>query len=139
MTEQRMRELRARLAASRAQAFEFAQAIKHEEPPSSEAQPAATHAGGFPHSRLMRALMSPHAGIAPVTAALAVTVLRPRLLLSALRLAPMLWPLFMRHVLPRLLGQLSGQRRSVAPLRQGLAALPASLRPHRDRVPLRAR
>ena len=63
------------------------------------------HDTGFPHSRLMRALLSKTGGLALGSAALAATVLRPRWLTGALRLTPMLRPVFMRYVLPRLLGQ----------------------------------
>jgi len=53
----------------------------------------------------MRALIGKRVGVALGTAAVAATVLRPRLLMGALRLTPMLRPLLMRYVLPRLLRQ----------------------------------
>ena len=102
--EQRIARLCGRLHDSRAQFFDVVQAMRGEEPAQSalSSQPPDS---GFPHSRLMRALMGKRVGVVLGTAALAATVLRPRLLLSALRLTPMLRPLLMRYLLPRLLGQ----------------------------------
>jgi hypothetical protein len=95
--------VRQRLHESREQFFDLAQAMRgHSPPPAEEGEPADS---GFPHSRLMRALMGKPVGVALGTAAVAATVLRPRLLMGALRLTPMLRPLLMRYVLPRLLGQ----------------------------------
>jgi hypothetical protein len=103
-SEQHIARVRWRLHESREQFFDLAQAMRGQPSPSAEAcgQPADS---GFPHSRLMRALMGKPVGVALGTAAVAATVMRPRLLLGALRLTPMLRPLLMRYVLPRLLGQ----------------------------------
>jgi len=93
-----------RLHQSREEFFDLAQALRGHAPPPAE---GPEHAGdtGFPHSRLMRALMGKPFGIALGTAAVAATMLRPRLLVRALRFAPVLRPLLVRYVLPRLLGQ----------------------------------
>ena len=102
--EQRIAHLRDRLGDSREQIAELFEAIRGQGPPPAE------HAGapvdtGFPHSRLMRALMGKPIGVALGTAAVAATVMRPGLLLRALKYTPMLRPVLMRYVLPRLLGQ----------------------------------
>lgn len=103
-SEQQIARLRLRLHASREEFFDIAQAMRGPANTSAgEEEPAVD--GGFPHSRLMRALMGKPVGVALGTAAVAATMLRPRLLLRALRLTPMLRPLLMRYVLPRLLGQ----------------------------------
>jgi len=103
-SEQRIARLQQRLQQSREEFFELAQAMRGQAPPPDEAH---AHPGdsGFPHSRLMRALMGKPFGIALGTAAVAATMLRPRLLVRALRFAPVLRPLLVRYVLPRLLGQ----------------------------------
>jgi hypothetical protein len=103
-SEQRVARLRARLAESRHQVFDLAHAMKGEGS-GHEGSGSAPEDSGFPHSRLMRLLMGKHVGVALGTAAVAATLLRPRLLLKALRLTPMLKPMLMRYVLPRLLGQ----------------------------------
>lgn len=103
-SEQRIARVRERLHGSREEFFELAQSMHGHEPESAEGHEHTADAG-FPHSRLMRALMGKRVGVALGTAAVAATVLRPRLLLRALRLTPMLRPLLMRYVLPRLLGQ----------------------------------
>jgi hypothetical protein len=103
-SEQRIARLRARLRDSRGEFFDVAQAMRGEAP-AQAALPQQAHDSGFPHSRLMRALMGKRVGVALGTAAVAATLLRPRLLMGALRLTPMLRPLFMRYLLPRLLGQ----------------------------------
>lgn len=103
-SEQHIARVRERLHGSREEFFNLAQAMRGHPLPSAAAygEPAAS---GFPHSRLMRALMGKPIGIALGTAAVAATLLRPRLLMGALRFTPMLRPLFTRYVLPRLLGQ----------------------------------
>ncbi|HTT06796.1 MAG TPA: hypothetical protein VMF64_16070 [Steroidobacteraceae bacterium] len=102
-SEQHIARVRARLHESREEFFELAQSMRgHTQGQPEAEEPVDT---GFPHSRLMRALMGKRVGLALGTAAVAATVLRPRLLLRALRLTPMLRPLLMRYVLPRLLGQ----------------------------------
>ncbi len=103
-SEQRIAWLHERLRDSRAQLFDLAQAMRGEDSPQARALREPPGAG-FPHSRLMRALMGKRVGVALGTAAIAATLLRPRLLLGVLRLSPMLRPLFMRYLLPRLLGQ----------------------------------
>jgi hypothetical protein len=99
-----MAQLHERLADSRRQMLELAQAMKGEQP----GRQAVTGEGldaGFPHSRLMRALMSKRAGLAIAVVAVAASILRPRLLLgAALRMTPMLKPALMRYLVPRLLG-----------------------------------
>jgi hypothetical protein len=102
--EQRIAHLSERLRDSRRQLVELAEAMRGERPPPGEPAEEQKH-GGFPHSRLMRALMGKPVGVALGTAAVAATMMRPRLLLGALRFTPMLRPLLMRYVLPRLLGQ----------------------------------
>jgi hypothetical protein len=105
-SEVRIARVRARLHESREQFFDLAQAMRgHADASAAGAQGEEPVDSGFPHSRLMRALMGKPVGVALGTAAVAATVLRPRLLLRALRLTPMLRPLLMRYVLPRLLGQ----------------------------------
>ena len=103
-SEQHIAQLRERLHESRAEFFDLAQTMGGHPPASAQSygEPADS---GFPHSRLMRALMGKSVGVALGTAAVAATVLRPRLLLGALRLTPMLRPLLTRYVLPRLFGQ----------------------------------
>lgn len=103
-SEQHIVQLRERLRESREQLFELAQAMRGHASPAGQTD-GEPKDSGFPHSRLMRALLGKRVGVALGTAAVAATVLRPRMLLAALRLTPMLRPLLMRYVLPRLLGQ----------------------------------
>ncbi|HWG77950.1 MAG TPA: hypothetical protein VN660_14320 [Steroidobacteraceae bacterium] len=102
--EQHIVQLRQRLHASREEFFGLAEAMRGHASPALQAH-GEPEDGGFPHSRLMRALIGKRVGVALGTAAVAATVLRPRLLMGALRLTPMLRPLLMRYVLPRLLRQ----------------------------------
>lgn len=102
--EQRIAHLRDRLGYSRGQIVELVEAMRGQGPPPSEGTGAPADTG-FPHSRLMRALMGRPIGVALGTAAVAATIMRPRLLLRALKFTPMLRPVLMRYVLPRLLGQ----------------------------------
>lgn len=102
-SEQRIERLQQRLRESRVEVFALAQAIKGHEPAPGASD--SSQDGGFPHSRLMRALLGKPGGIALGTVAVAATVMRPTLLLRALKLTPMLRPVLMRWVLPRLLGQ----------------------------------
>ena len=101
-SEAHFARLHQRLSTSRADVFHLAHALKGEDPEREETGAVATD-GGFPHSRLMRALVGKPLGVALGSAAVAATLLRPRLLLQALRLTPMLRPLLMRFVLPRIL------------------------------------
>lgn len=98
---ERVRLLQARLQQSREEIFAIARQMKGEE----EEQALLGAPGDFPHSRLMRALLGPQGRLLLGGAVVAVTLLRPRLLWRAARLAPMLRPLILRYLLPRLLGQ----------------------------------
>jgi hypothetical protein len=104
LAEQRIARLAGRLRDSREQMLELAEAMRDGGSPPGEGPTEPTQSG-FPHSRLMRLLMGRPIGLALGTAAVAATVMRPRLLLRALKFTPMLRPLLMRYVLPRLLGQ----------------------------------
>jgi hypothetical protein len=98
-------QLHARLADSREQMLQLAQAMKGEQPARQGLTEGALNTG-FPRSRLMRALMSKRAGVAIGVVAVAASILRPRLLLAtALRMTPMLKPALLRYLLPRLLEQ----------------------------------
>jgi hypothetical protein len=100
-----MAQLHERLADSRQQMLELAQEMKGEQP-GRQAVTGEALDSGFPHSRLMRALMSKPAGVAIGVVAVAASILRPRLLLgAALRMTPMLKPALMRYLVPRLLGR----------------------------------
>ncbi len=103
-SDRHLARLHERLAESRVQVFALARAIKHDAAERPRLTGQLTDSG-FPHSRLMRALMGKPAGIALGTAAVAATLLRPRWLTAALRLAPMLRPVLTRYLLPRLLGR----------------------------------
>lgn len=102
MIDARRLELRGRLQSSRQEIFHLAHAMKGHEPAPELAEESAE---SFPQSRLMRALLGREGRMLLGSAAVAVTLLRPKLLLRALRLAPALRPLIMRYLLPRMLGQ----------------------------------
>ena len=76
--------------------------LKGDEPaPQSQGEAA----GGFPHSRVMRALLSERGRMMLGGAALLLGVTRPRIIWRVVRLAPLLRPLVMRYLLPRFLQQ----------------------------------
>jgi hypothetical protein len=96
--------LRQRLQHSRAQIFALAHALKGDEPPPGTQRAAGGAAGsGFPHSRVMRALLSERGRMMLGGAALLVGVTRPKVIWRLVRFAPLLRPLAMRYLLPRFL------------------------------------
>jgi hypothetical protein len=97
-----MDALHARLHASREEIFGIAQAMKGEPEPAPELQHSA---GEFPQSRLMKVLLGRQARVLLSGTAVAVGMLRPKLLGSAARLAPVLRPVIMKYLLPTLLGR----------------------------------
>ena len=100
----RIARLRGRLASSRAQLFALVHVLKGD-PNQSENATAAEQGVSFPHSHTMRLLLGKPGRLALGGAAVALALLRPKLLGRAARFAPMLRPLLMRYILPRLLGQ----------------------------------
>jgi hypothetical protein len=95
-----------RLEASREEVFALAHVLKGD---ARELELAAVseelHAGFSPQSRLMRALLGRPGRVLLAGGAVALTLLRPRLLSGAMRLLPLMRPLLLRYLLPRLLGQ----------------------------------
>jgi len=99
LSEQRIENARERLQRSRQEIFALAHALRDD-----DAGAGVVHDnGGFPRSRLMRALTGEPGRALFGTAALAATVLKPSLLWRAARLTGLLRPLLVRYVLPRLL------------------------------------
>ena len=103
-SEQRIARLRGRLASSRAQLFALVHVMKGD-PNEAENATAAEQGVNFPHSHTMRVLLGKPGRLALGGAAVALALLRPKLLWRAARFTPMLRPLLMRYILPRLLGE----------------------------------
>lgn len=83
-----------RLRRSRAEIFEIAHEIKGDRSPMGPE---------FPRSRLLRALSGRSGKFALGSAAVAMAAMRPALVLRLWRLVPLLRPLLLRWVLPRIL------------------------------------
>jgi hypothetical protein len=75
------------------------------DPTESEHDVAAEQGVSFPHSHIMRALLGRPGRMLLGGAAVTTVLLRPGLLLRAVRFTPMLRQLLMRYLLPRLLGE----------------------------------
>ncbi|HEX4025222.1 MAG TPA: hypothetical protein VHX52_11055 [Steroidobacteraceae bacterium] len=101
VTEPQAERVRERLQESRAQIFALAHALKGDEP--AEAQQPAEAGDGFPHSRIIRALLGERSRMLFGGAALVLTLMRPRVIWRLVRFAPLLRPLLMRYLLPRFL------------------------------------
>lgn len=97
-TELRIASARERLQRSRQDIFALAHSLKGD-------QPVVAAGSGFPHSRIMRALVGERGRMVFGGAAIALTLLKPGIMWRLVRFAPLLRPLVMRYVLPRLLGQ----------------------------------
>jgi len=102
MTEQRINVARSRLQYSRAEMFALMHALKGDEPARQE---RAVDAVGFPHSRILRALLGGRGRMLLGAAALTLTLARPKLIWRALKFAPLLRPLLTRYLLTRFLEQ----------------------------------
>jgi len=87
---------RARLRASRAEIFRLARELRGDAPGEDSASAYRSH--------LMRALSGTGGKALLGVAVLAVALLRPRLLLGVVRLAPLLQPLVIRYLAHRILG-----------------------------------
>lgn len=89
-------QTRTRLQASRAEIFRLARDLRGDAPGEGS--------GSAYRSHLMRALSGTGGKAALGVAVLAVALLRPRLLLSLVRLAPLVQPLVIRYLAHRILG-----------------------------------
>jgi hypothetical protein len=89
-------QTRARLARSRAEIFALAHELKGDAPRQSATD-------GFPRSHIMRALSGLGGKFVLLGAAVAVALLRPKVLWTILRLTPRLQPLLIRYLAHRFL------------------------------------
>lgn len=99
--QERLSSLHERLQRSREEIFDLAH-LMGDDP---VARRPSAEASAFPRSHVMRALMGEPGRMLIGGAAVATTLLRPKLLWAAVRLMPALRPILWRYVLPRLLGQ----------------------------------
>jgi hypothetical protein len=103
--EIRRESVHQRLAASREEFFALAHVMKGDAREPELAAVSDELPGSFPQSHIMRALLGRPGRLLLGGAALALTLTRPKLLWRAARFTPLLRPLLLRYVLPRLLGQ----------------------------------